>query len=702
MFGLLRVYNSLLMKLSAELTPGLLKTTQQFIDALAEIQIERVGDLLAYLPRVHEDLSQISTLVDAPLNEKVTLRGTICKLKLVRTRSRKMLVQAQFVDESGGTAEVVWFNQPHIMRMLKEGQVVTLSGKVQEDGYKLKIQSPMFEDGSRAQTLHAGRIVAVYPQTEKLTTRWLREKMALVRPAISEIQETLPEEIVKSETLLPRSVAIDELHFPTTPERLTEAKERMAFEEMFRVQEEALERKKAWQGERQKRLQIPMDVELIKAFFECLHFTPTGGQKVAIYEILKDMEKDRPMSRLLEGDVGSGKTLVAVIVMANVLEERGQCALMVPTEVLARQHAVTIGKLLIQFHSYIQSGAYKEKGIKADHLKAMPQPTVALLTGSVPQSEAEDIRRRLASGLIDIVIGTHALIEDSVKFKDLRLAIVDEQHRFGVAQRQKLTEKGSPHFLSMTATPIPRTLALTAYGDHDLSVLLEKPGNRKIIKTKVAPPSERRTVELFIDHEIEAGRQAYVICPLIDESKADEMAEVRNVEAEVARLTKAFPNRKIGKLHGRLSGNEKAAIMQDFKDRKTDILVSTSVIEVGIDVPNSTIIVIEGAERFGLSQLHQFRGRVGRSDHQSYCFLFSTTPGQAHSDRLKAMEEHDSGFMLAEIDLKLRGPGEMFGMRQSGIPDFRYGSLLNVELVLRARKAAEKFLGLPSAQGVTV
>ncbi len=690
------------MQLSTPLSASLLRTTEAFIDALAEMQIERVGDLLAYLPRAHEDLSQISTLVDAPLGEKVTLRGTIQKLKLVRTRSRKVLVQAQFVDESGGIAEVVWFNQPHIMRMLKEGQVVTLTGKVLEDGYKLKLQSPTFEDGSRQQTLHAGRIVAVYPQTEKITTRWLREKMALVRPVIAEINETLPEEIIASERLLPRSAAIEELHFPTTPERLEEAKERMAFEEMFRVQEEALERKKEWQGERQKRLQIPMDVELIKAFFECLHFTPTGGQKVAIYEILKDMEKDRPMSRLLEGDVGSGKTLVAVIVMANVLTQRGQCALMVPTEVLARQHAVTISRLLIQFHAFLQNEGYKEKGIKADHLKALPQPTVALLTGSVPDAEARDIRRRLASGLIDIVIGTHALIEDAVVFKDLRLAIVDEQHRFGVAQRKRLTEKGSPHFLSMTATPIPRTLALTAYGDHDLSVLLEKPGNRKVIQTKVVPPSERRTVELFIDHELNAGRQAYVICPLIDESKADDMTEVRNVEAEVERLTKAFPNRRIGKLHGRLSGDEKSQIMQEFKDRKTDILVSTSVIEVGIDVPNSTIIVIEGAERFGLSQLHQFRGRVGRSDHQSYCFLFSTTPEQARSDRLKAMEQHDSGFMLAEIDLKLRGPGELFGVRQSGIPDFRYGSLLNVDLVLRARKAAEKFLGISSAQSVVV
>jgi ATP-dependent DNA helicase RecG len=260
--------------------------------------------------------------------------------------------------------------------------------------------------------------------------------------------------------------------------------------------------------------------------------------------------------------------------------------------------------------------------------------------------------------------------------------------------RERLKDKGNPHFLSMTATPIPRTLALTAYGDHDLSVLLEKPGQRKTIITKVVAPSGRKTVELFIDHQVTEGRQAFVICPLIQESKVDEMMEIKNVEAEVKRLKEAFPKRRIAKLHGKLTPDEKTDIMQRFKDREYDILVSTSVIEVGIDVPNSTIIIIEGAERFGLSQLHQFRGRVGRSDHQSYCYLFTTTPEQARSDRLKAMEQHDSGFMLAEIDLKLRGPGELFGVRQSGLPDFRFGGLLNVELVLRARKAAEKYLGL--------
>ncbi len=674
------------MHLTDPLTPALLKTNQPYIDGLNALKIETVFDLLQYLPRAHEDLSEVMTLVDAPQGEKVTLRGTISNLKMVRTRSRKVIVQAVFTDESGQQAQAVWFNQPHILRMLKEGQAVTLTGKVVESGYKLQIQSPTFEDAGR-QALHAGRIVPVYPQSEMINTRWLREKMALVKDMIDELKETLPEDIVKSEKLLPRRESIRVMHFPETPEELNAAKDRLAFEELFAVQQEALERKRQWQGERQSRLQIPMDVELVKALFASLQFTPTGSQKIAIYEILKDMEKDVPMSRLLEGDVGSGKTLVAVAVIANVIRHGGQCALMVPTEVLAKQHSIGIARLLLTYHSFVQKSPDVPK-----ELKEMRLPTIALLTGSTVGSEANEIRRSLGSGMTDLVIGTHALIEDKVQFKDLKLAIVDEQHRFGVTQRQRLKDKGNPHFLAMTATPIPRTLALTAYGDHDLSVLLEKPGNRKKIETKVVAPAGRRTVELFIDQQIGEGRQVFVICPLITESDDEGMLEVKNVTAEKKRLQEEFPRRNIAMLHGKMTPSEKEETMRRFKDKEFDILVSTSVIEVGIDVPNSTIIVIEGSERFGLAQLHQFRGRVGRADYQSYCFLFTTSPEQARSQRLKAMEEHDSGFMLAEIDLKLRGPGEVFGLRQSGIPDMKFGTLLNVEMVVRARKAAEKYL----------
>ncbi len=677
-----------MVRLRDELTAPLLKTTGAFIDGLKAMKIETVQDLLLHFPRDHEDLSQMMTIIEAPLGQKVTLRGVISKLKMVRTRTRKILVQATFIDEEGNTAQVVWFNQAHIMRMLRDGQDVTLTGKVVENGYKLQIQSPTFESSARGQLLHAGRIVPVYPQSEGITSRWLREKIALVKPAINEFNETLPPEIIASEKLMSRADAIHELHYPTTPEKLQEAKDRFAFEEMFEVQRQALERKREWQGERQKRLQIEMDPAVIKAFFGSLQFEATFDQKRSILEILKDMEQDRPMSRLLEGDVGSGKTLVAVAVIVHALRRGGQCAVMVPTEVLAKQHAASITRLLLNCHAFIQ----KSDEPAYQHLKAMRLPTVSLLTGSTPQSEASAIRRSLGAGLTDVVIGTHSLIEDSVTFKNLVLAIVDEQHRFGVAQRQRLRDKGSPHFLSMTATPIPRTLALTAFGEHDLSVLLEKPGNRKKIQTKVVPPSGRKTVELFIDQQIREGRQVFVICPLITESTEDAMAEVKSVDAEEKRLKEAFAHRRIAKLHGKMTPQEKDSVMLQFKDKQFDILVSTSVIEVGIDVPNATLIIIEGSERFGLSQLHQFRGRVGRSDHHSYCYLFTTTPEQARSERLKAMEATDSGFELAEIDMKLRGPGELYGFRQSGLAEMQFGSLLDPKMVVRARKAAERVL----------
>lgn len=656
--------------------------------------LRTVGDLLLYLPRSHEDLSQIRTIASAGLGEKVTLRGTVGELTLSRIRGGKYIVKTRFTDTEGGTAEVVWFNQPHVKRMLPDGSEVVLTGKVVENGTRLQLQSPRFEIAGNRPLVHTGRLVPIYPQHDIINTAWLREKIALLKDAIDTIPETMPEEVLREEGMMGRSDAVRALHFPGDPKEVERAQERIAFEAMYRVQEQALERKKAWQGAHQERLKTPMDVELIRSFFASLKFTPTASQKIAIYEILRDLEKDVPMSRLLEGDVGSGKTLVALAVMATVVKSGGQCALMVPTEVLSRQHAQTITRLLLNFHTYV----HNEQRETSQQATLYP-PRVALLTGSTPPVESRDIKNKLQAGLIDIVIGTHALIEDTVQFKDLRLVIVDEQHRFGVLQRQRLAEKGSPHFLSMTATPIPRTLALTAYGDHDLSVLLEKPGNRKVIRTKVVAPKDRKTVELFIDREIDAGRQVFVICPLITGSEAEEIRDVKSVEEETKRLRSEFPRRSITMLHGKMTPKEKEDIMRDFKNRTFDILVSTSVIEVGIDVPNATIIVIEGAERFGLSQLHQFRGRVGRSDEQSHCFLFTTTLEQARSPRLRAMEQYDSGFQLAEIDLKLRGPGEIYGIRQSGLPDAVFPHLLNPELVVRARRAAEKALGTSAGKG---
>lgn len=666
-----------------------LHTTQDHIAALQGMGIVTVGDMLMYLPRAYEDRSTIQPLATAPLDIKGTFRGTVADIKSVRTRTGKQLVTARLTDAEGDRADVVWFNQPHIRRMLQEGDEVALTGKLVRHGSRLQIQSPQFEriECGSLSLVHAGRLVPVYTEHECITSKWLREKLPLLRPAIAKMPETLPEAVVQEEGFPSRASAIEALHFPENGEQAQRARDRMAFEEMYALQRTVLQQKKEWQSSRQQRLAMPMDPALIRLFFASLRFTPTGSQKIAIFEILRDMERPEPMSRLLEGDVGSGKTLVATAVMAHTISGGGQCALMVPTEVLARQHAQSIGSILVAFHRFLQSDAAEEK-------PALPMrhPAIALLTGSTPAPEARRIRQGLARGTIDLVVGTHALIQESVQFADLRLVIVDEQHRFGVMQRAMLKEKGSPHFLSMTATPIPRTLALTAHGHHDLSVLTEKPGKRQPVATRVVGPNDRATVEHFIDRQIEEGRQVFVICPLIRGSENEEMAEIRSVEQEAARLQEAFPRRRVAVLHGKMLPKEKEETMRAFKHREYDILVSTSVIEVGIDVPNATIIVIEGSERFGLAQLHQFRGRVGRGEHKSYCFLFTTTPQQARSPRLRAMEEHDSGFMLAEIDLQIRGPGELYGTRQSGLPEVRMGGLLNPELVVRARRAAERSL----------
>ncbi|MDD5751824.1 MAG: ATP-dependent DNA helicase RecG, partial [Candidatus Peribacteraceae bacterium] len=675
------------MQLSTPLR-AILRTTENHLAALEDMNIRTVEDLLLYLPRAHEDLSQIQTIARCPLDTKVTLRGTMSKVELVRLRGGKRLVKALFMDHEGSAAEVIWFNQPHVKRMLAEGDEVVLTGKLQEDGYRLKMMSPQFERAGTQPLVHAGRLVPIYPQHSVINTKWLREKMVLVRPACKDLPETLPRDIVAEEKLPSRAQAVEALHFPQKPEDTERARERFAFEEMFRIQCEALTRRREWQSARQKRLQIPMDIELMKVFFQSLRFTPTGSQKIAIYEILRDMEKDVPMSRLLEGDVGSGKTLVATAVMANVIAHGGQCAFMVPTEVLARQHAETVSRTLLQLHRFLEG-----KRRAGERLPALPQPVTALLTGTLPAAEADAVRLAVAQKRVDCLIGTHALIQDRVEFANLSFVIVDEQHRFGVEQRTRLQEKGSPHVLAMTATPIPRTLALTAYGHHDLSVLTEKPGNRRPIATKVVAPRDRVTVERFIEQRIAEGRQVFVICPLIEESANEEMEEVKSVEREVVRLRGSFPRRRIAMLHGRMVPEEKEQVMRAFKERKYHILVSTSVIEVGIDVPNATVILIEGAERFGLAQLHQFRGRVGRGEHPSHCFLFTTRQEQAQSIRLKAMEQHASGFTLAEIDLKLRGPGEMFGRRQSGFAQQVFSAFLNPEFIARARRAAEHVMG---------
>ncbi|MDH5597342.1 MAG: ATP-dependent DNA helicase RecG, partial [Candidatus Peregrinibacteria bacterium] len=636
---------------------------------LADMGIQTVEDLLLYFPRAYEDLSEFKGLHEAKDGEVITTKGFLQGIKLVPTKNRKMkLVKANFYDQAGYESEAVWFNQPHLMRTLQMDTEVILSGKAQWSYGKLTLQSPVVER-SKATQIHAGTTVPIYPQHDVITSKWLREKIHPLLYLTKDLPEVLPESLLEEERLMPKAMAVQEIHFPSSQEKMEAARDRLGYEELFLLQIESLKRKKEWQESRSGDAEggMPMDPEFVKSFFATLPFMPTNAQKIVIYEILKDMEKPFPMMRLLEGDVGSGKTMVAAMATLQAVKHGYQVAIMAPTEVLARQHMISF----------------------ANFMDPYPDINIQLLVGALKTAEKRQVTDALANGQVDIVIGTHALIQDGIDFDKLGLVIIDEQHRFGVKQREVLVRQGSPHVLNMTATPIPRTLALVAYGDQDLSVINEMPPGRMPIETKIVPPEHRQTVYRFIEGRIEKGEQVYVICPLIDDS---DVLEVKSVTKEYERLQIVFPKYKIGLLHGKMKSEEKDAIMTAFKAGEIQVLVSTSVIEVGVDVPNATIMLIEGAERFGLSQLHQFRGRVGRGQVQSYCFLYTNASSEQTVTRLKAMTEHTDGFMLAEIDLKLRGPGEVYGVRQSGLPDLKVANLMNGILLDRVRKAAELFM----------
>jgi ATP-dependent DNA helicase RecG len=502
------------------------------------------------------------------------------------------------------------------------------------------------------------------------------------------VEEYLPYEIIKRQNLFGISEAVRQIHFPVSIKKAEVAKRRLAFDELFLVQLYMLKQKKKWQEN--DAVSVKFDDKLqreIKCFVESLPFKLTRAQKVASWNIIKDLEKSKPMNRLLEGDVGSGKTLVALIAALVVVKSGYQVAFMTPTEILARQHFLEAVK------------RFKSKSTSIN---------IALLTGNESRICGEEKEKKISrkklleeirSGKVDLLIGTHSLIQESVVFKNLAFSIVDEQHRFGIDQRARMQRevlsakdglKTVPHLLSMTATPIPRTLALTVYGDLDLSVLDEMPKGRQKIITKLVAPANRNLAYKFIHGQVKKGRQVFVICPLIEES---DVLGVKSVTEEYEKLSeKVYPDLKIGLLHGKMKPREKEEIMQKFSDREIDVLVSTSVVEVGIDVPNATVMLIEGADRFGLAQLHQFRGRVGRGRHQSFCFLFTDSTSSTAHQRLKALVKSSDGFELAEQDLKIRGPGELVGIRQSGLPDLAMASLSDAELIKNARKEAERLI----------
>lgn len=650
-----------------------ISTTKAQLNRLETVGVKNVGEFLRYFPRTYTDSSNLIPILEIRTDQINTVKGTLSQLVEIRTKFGKKLIKAKLTDESG-SVDVIWFNQPFIKKILHNGQQIILSGKAKFDLGKVTLLSPEYETVSQKQ-LHTARLVPVYHETEGLTSKWIREK---IHPLLKSTKQLFPEylssDIIEKYQLMPYADAVMETHFPDTQNKLEAAKSRLAFDELFLLQLKALQKKWQWQQTAEKNRKRLSIHNSLSEFQKTLPFELTNAQTKSLNEILSDLNQDFPMSRLLQGDVGSGKTIVAGMAILNTLLHGYQAALMAPTEILAEQHYKSISKLF-------QNSEILKKTFN-----------IRFLSGSTKAAEKVEIYLGLATGTIDFVIGTHALIQENLQFKNLGLAVIDEQHRFGVHQRSILKSQGSPHLLSLSATPIPRTLAMTIYGDQDLSVIDEMPKGRLPIVTRIVPEKKRKDAYLWIEDRIKTGRQAFIICPLIDES---DTLELKSVLSEYESLKRdIFPQMNIGLLHGKLKPSEKEEVMARFKANEFQILVSTSVVEVGIDVPNATIMMIEGAERFGLSQLHQFRGRVGRGEHQSYCFLFMQNDSQTAKQRLKAMVDHHSGFKLSEIDLELRGPGQIYGIRQSGIPDLKMASLTDSEMIAKAREAAQSIINI--------
>jgi ATP-dependent DNA helicase RecG len=685
--------------------------TPKYAKTLEKLGLFSVCDLLLYFPFRYDDFRNTSPVSDDLIGKTITVEGKITKTKLNRIFKKRMTVVEATLeparnathsvaggDANGTELKAVWFNQPFILESLAQGATVRLSGKLARDGKRFVMNSPAWERAAREET-NTGRLVPVYSETVGLTSRWLRWQVKPLLPLAQNLPDILPGELREKYNLYDIYTAIVQLHFPDSMEKLVRAQKRFAFQEMFLVQLKSLQVKKEW--ENNNSVKIEFDETLIKNFVDSLPFKLTDAQRKASFEILKDLSKPKPMNRLLEGDVGSGKTVVAGIASLQAVSAGHQVAIMAPTEVLARQHFLSFSELFKDYEINIAllTSSYKDiKNFKfqISNFKSNPNDKIT----------KKELLAEIKNGKINLAIGTHALIQKDVKFKNLALVIIDEQHRFGVAQRAALQSetmavddsknKTIPHLLTMTATPIPRSLAIAFFGSLDLSILDEMPKNRKAIITKVIPPAERRTIYEFIRSEIKKGRQIFVILPLIEESLSETMADVKAATAEFERLSKdIFPEFSLGLLHGRLKAKEKEAVMRDFKEKKTQILVSTSVVEVGIDIPNATVMIIENAERFGLSQLHQFRGRVGRGEHQSYCFLFSgvgTDVGTPVPTRLKILEKTNDGFEISQEDLRLRGPGQFFGTIQSGLPDIAMENLSNIKLIKFAREEARNIL----------
>lgn len=635
---------------------------------LSRLGLHTLYDMLYYFPRRYVDYTQLKPINRLWYGEEVTVIGTVQSITSRPRRGGQMQIAEAVISDGTGALRVTWFN-PWLAKRLRSGAHISLSGKVDQYLGRLVMVNPEWE-ALEQQQLSTNRIVPIYSLTAQITQRWLRRLMnQVITYWVPRLADHLPESVRRNADLMDLSTALYQVHFPDNLDRLNAARHRLAFDEIFLLQMGVLSQKRTWQERTARAFQI--EDEWLAANIARLPFPLTGAQLGAITDMRADLASGRPMNRLLQGDVGSGKTVVAALAIAAVTHSGSQAALMAPTSILAEQHYKSMLNLLAGDDSY-----------------PLRPEAIALMIGATPDAEKRAIREGLANGSIKLVVGTHALIEDPVTFADLQLAIVDEQHRFGVEQRATLRSKGTnPHLLVMTATPIPRSLALTVYGDLDLSIMDEMPPGRLPVETHVLTPRERERAYRLICSQIDAGRQAFVIYPLVEES---EQSDSKAAVEEHSRLqSEVFPRYKLGLLHGRLHPDEKEEVMGHFHAGEYQILVSTSVVEVGVDVPNATVMLIEGANRFGLAQLHQFRGRVGRGGDQAYCLLIPDTPDAAENERLQAMAQTNDGFVLAERDLEQRGPGEFLGTRQAGYSELKLANLTDIHLIEKARRQAQ-------------
>ncbi|HEX9717253.1 MAG TPA: ATP-dependent DNA helicase RecG [Actinomycetota bacterium] len=658
--------------------------------------IGSVRDLLHHYPRRYIDRSQVEPIRSLRVGKPTTVIAKVKRVTKRQTRRRQSMVTVTLYDGSG-SVDVTFFNQPWAATLYREGQELAVSGTAAMYGRRLQLANFEVEilKGADAEMVHTGRITPVHRAAEGITTRTVRELVFRALEQLPPIPDPLPDDVTRAESLLPFDGAIRKIHFPETQEELTGARERLKFDELFTLELGVAFRKHRVEAAEKGVAHAP-EGSLVDRLLATLPFEPTAAQGRAVREIGEAMARPRPMNVLLQGDVGSGKTVVALYAALVAIQSGHQAAIMAPTEVLAGQHfrsmAALLGPLGAVPYLELADGPAKAQASLLD--PEQPEEAVvtyALLSASVTGKDRTRVLEAIASGDVDLVVGTHALVQEAVAFRDLSLAVIDEQHRFGVHQRMALKRKGtSPDVLIMTATPIPRTLALTYYGDLDVVVLDEMPKGRQPVQTRIARTgAERAAAYAVVRREVEAGRQAFVVCAAIDEANR---AEVRAAEQEAARLaTEVFPDLSVHVLHGRMRPAEKERVMDEFRAGKHHLLISTTVVEVGVDVPNATVMLVENAERFGLAQLHQLRGRIGRGEHRSHCFLFdeSKEENEEARGRLDAMARSTDGFELADEDLRLRGEGTLFDVRQSGMPDLELARLADdLDVVKRARARA--------------